>query len=361
MTARTWIASGTYSIDIPGTWSPGGAPMAGDTLTIAQGNPTISYETLSGLTINLGGPPGQDGPSWIVKFDQYPQPPFAVELVHAPNPTMTFTNATIGLDTSITVPTVPFRGGRGVVRPANVATISMTESVNNGTIGTAAATVFLQRGGTLNLTMHSRQEYGVPDLVNNGKIVAAAGTTINLYGYFGLNGPTWPDSYGFGGRTTMTNDGVIDVIGTMTDNSVGIEGYGIINLDSAPGALGLPATPGTFLDQCESFAEATTARFAFHGGHLLIGPGYALDPSTLFFLQKFQGELDRFGGSATDMIELRGFTVDSSIFANGVLTMHSNAAGDFSLHFANMSPLKHFGFAHNGINTDITWQPPLTT
>jgi hypothetical protein len=58
---------------------------------------------------------------------------------------------------------------------------------------------------------------------------------------------------------------------------------------------------------------------------------------------------------------LRGFTVDSSIFANGVLTMHSNAAGDFSLRFANMSPLGHFGFAHKGINTDITWQPPLTT
>jgi hypothetical protein len=43
-----------------------------------------------------------------------------------------------------------------------------------------------------------------------------------------------------------------------------------------------------------------------------------------------------------------------------VLTRHSAAAGDFSLRFANVSPLGHFGFARNGINTDITWRPPQT-
>jgi hypothetical protein len=361
MTARTWIASGTYSIDIPGTWSPGGAPMAGDTLTIAQGNPTISYETLSGLTINLGGPPGQDGPSWIVKFDQYPQPPFAVELVHAPNPSMTFTNATVGPDTSISVPTVPFRGERGLVRPATVATMSMTESVNNGTIGTAAATVFLQRGGTLNLTMHSRQEYGVPDLVNNGKIVAAAGTTINLYGYAGLNGPTWPEQLRYSGphdddqqwghRRHRHDDRQLRRYRRFRNHQRRCRSR---RARPVSHTRNLPISVRKF-HRGHHCALRVSWRPSADRPRLRAGCEHA------FFLKEFQGELDRFGGSATDMIELRGFTVDSSIFANGVLTMHSNAAGDFSLHFANMSPLGHFGFAHNGINTDITWQPPLTT
>jgi hypothetical protein len=37
----TWISSATDNIDDPAMWSPNGVPIAGDTLTIAQGNPTI--------------------------------------------------------------------------------------------------------------------------------------------------------------------------------------------------------------------------------------------------------------------------------------------------------------------------------
>jgi hypothetical protein len=362
MTARTWISSATDSIDDPAAWSPNGAPTAGDTLTIAQGNPTISYETLQGLTIRLGGPAGQTGPSFMVIIHPETTPPDGFNLIHAPNPTMTFTYATIAADTAITVPTVPFRASRLHVPTPNVATIVMTQSVNNGTISTEAAGL-LQRGGTLNLTMHTYgpSQFGDPALINNGKIVAAAGTKINLTGYYGLTGPTWPDIYGLPGHAKLVNNGVIDVTGTLDDNSVGIDGHGTINLNAAPGALGLASRPGSFLYSCHNASEiSATQHFAFHGGHLLFGSGFALTTETVGLLGNFQGELDGFGGSASDMIELRGFTVDTSSFANGVLTMQSAAAGDFSLHFANLSPLGHFGFARNGINTDITWRPPQT-
>jgi hypothetical protein len=45
----------------------------------------------------------------------------------------------------------------------------------------------------------------------------------------------------------MNNDGTINVSGTVNDVNVNIDGTGTINLDSSPGYLGLPASPGKFI------------------------------------------------------------------------------------------------------------------
>jgi hypothetical protein len=108
------------------------------------------------------------------------------------------------------------------------------------------------------------------------------------------------------GHAKLVNNGVIDVTGTLDDNSVSIDGHGTINLNAAPGALGLASRPGSFLYSGQNWSEiSATQHFALHGGHLSFGSGFVLTTETVELLRNFQGELDGFGGSATDMIELR--------------------------------------------------------
>jgi len=57
MTTKVWVG-GTGSIDNPLEWSPGGAPVAGDTAIIETGTATALEQKLDGFTLELASPAG---------------------------------------------------------------------------------------------------------------------------------------------------------------------------------------------------------------------------------------------------------------------------------------------------------------
>jgi hypothetical protein len=272
---------------------------------------------------------------------------------------LTLTASTIAANTTVLVPAVSGFGLPGHFTAINQATIFAANAENDGTIETAGSP--LTRGGTLHVVLHTYGPYYGPPLNNEGTITASYGSTIALTGYDGLSGSTFPYDVGRPGAT-LDNNGVINDYGTITDNSVSLEDTGTVNLGLTPGYLGLSSSPGRFEFTGENGSQISASQnFVFHGGQLLLGPGYPLENGQGFedtdqLLRNFQGTLSNFGMDSTDLIELKGFAFTSSSYANGVLSLDG---GLMTLHFANLPALGQFVFTTSGGNTDITWHPFL--
>jgi hypothetical protein len=160
----------------------------------------------------------------------------------------------------------------------------------------------------------------------------------------------------------MNNDGTINVSGTVNDVNVNIDGTGTINLNSSPGYLGLPASPGEFIvrDTTNSPPSIGSGQnFVFNGGELV------LSPASPYY---FDGTLSNFASTAGNTIELQDFTLSSASYSAGVLTLNgdntksggSNPVTEIypatdTLKFSSLPRLGHFVFNEIAGNTDITW------
>jgi hypothetical protein len=338
----------------PFAWTPIGAPIPGDVLTIQDGSPQVIDQMISGLTIALGGSNNDSGSAlWWDALSNG-----SWESYSAPNPTLRLSNATIGADTTIDLP--------GVVnyfhsQPPNTATILAQGAENYGTI--AATNGLFSNGTTLYLSLNDggSLSYDAPWFVNRGTITADNGATIVMSGYSGDPRDNHISVHPFG---TLEDDGVINVRGIVSDKDLSIVGSGTIDLGDTPNALGLSEGPSKFIFTGENglygsvLSASQTIDFQGEGGELVLGRYVPNDPwTTLVGLQDFQGKLADFGWHANDKIELNGFTENSMTYANGVLSLNDGTnAGGLTLNFANLPEFGHFVATANGNATDITWQ-----
>jgi hypothetical protein len=265
VTARSWYDSATADFFNPFAWTPIGTPQPGDSLTISNGNPVASNVTLDGYSILLGGSNGSPGPaltSSYIDLTQNGQIGASIPNAPAPNPILTLSNATIGPGTTIRLPSaLAILGGP----PAGDATIfARGYAENDGTIKTGGGLFSI--GGTLNISI----DHGYGLFENKGTITIGSRSDAVLTGYDSNPPPGSPPQAAIG--ADMSNDGVINVYGSVLDTSVRLHGTGTINLDSSPGFLGLSPIPGRFeyVGYPENSSGDNHNTVVFHGGQLIL-------------------------------------------------------------------------------------------
>jgi hypothetical protein len=342
MTDRTWEAS-VGAFDEPLNWSPPGIPQAGDMLDINSGVVDASSDTLSGYTIDLGGPSAGPGPGYYAQGNE--------PIESAPNPTLILSGSTLAQDTSVLVPAGFFN-----LVSADSATILVDgTSSNDGNIEAGGG--LLNTGSNLYFSIYANKpnqpdEGSAVTYINNGTITADANSTITFFGFYYLGGPDWMVPGDF------SNNGEINVYGTVYDTQLQWYGSGIINLDATPSFLGLAATPGQFIyDRFNANQDILGGQtIAFHGGQLTIdGSGFPGSPPP-DTQADFRALLTNFGMDPTDLITLQDFSVGSTTFTNGVLDLHSATDNSYtSLHFGALPSFGHLAITQSGANTDITW------
>jgi hypothetical protein len=149
----------------------------------------------------------------------------------------------------------------------------------------------------------------------------------------------------------LISNSVINVAGSVTD-SAAMDGTGIVNLDASPGVLGLSPVPGRFEFDPLGTEIDSGQDFVFHGGQLVFGATF---PGV------FQALLSNFGMDASDLIELKNFSLSSVASSGPVLTVTGLTPGVISppesivLSFTNLPQAGAFNVAQSGANVDITW------
>jgi hypothetical protein len=352
MTSRIWThqqASAAWSN--PTAWSPTGVPQPGDIATVGDGLASLDGSAqLSGVTIVAGSTVDDPGPYSVLNWT-YISGGETTTAVASPNPTLEMNQGTIiDANTVIEAPQAAVASGQTIG-----ATFAITGSVvNNGTIGlpvdgSGAPSV---ANFVLNITDGSTHT-----LINDGQInIAPQESSTWVGGSYDAQGFLHPGGF-------VTNNGTINVYGTLLNNEVGIEGSGTIMLDSVSNNLGLPPTPGLLQLNGEVFSGGvgTDGTVVFNGGHL----GFGFDHGSL------GGTLVNFGDHPTDMIRIDDFTLSNSGYngsaANrasgpGVLTLVGSdpkepAGQTLSLTFANLPTTGGFAIAADSGGVDVTWNP----
>jgi hypothetical protein len=305
---------------------------------------------LSGVTIVAGSTVDDPGPYSVFNVIYTSNGEGGVGVV-SPNPTLQMNQGTvIGADTVIEAPQAAVASGQTIG-----ATFAITGSVvNNGTIGLSVDGSGAPSVANFVLLIKSGSSAIV---TNNGQInIAPQESSTWVGGLYDNEGILHPEGY-------LTNNGTINVYGTLTNNEIGIEGNGTITLDSVSTNLGLPPTPG-LLQLNGNFigGGVGSGNVVFNGGHLEFGFGDIAFGATLV----------SFGTNPTDMIRIDDFTMSNSGY-NGSAVNRASGAGvmtligsdpkepggeTLSLAFANLPTTGSFNLTPDAGGIDITWNPP---
>lgn len=331
MTVETSNGYAIGSFWDPGSWTPGVVPQSGDVENITAGELYAVGQNLHGLTINLGSPYDYAGP-----VSAFYEP--------SPNPTLDLSDAVIAYNTVIETPQSPSPSG------AYYATILVEGSFeNDGTIGLPVNT---GAPSILNIVMEGEDTaYDTGYSYNYGTINISPQQSTVLSGF-----TVMPDSQSSSGYdnhqgSVLYNYGNINVYGTLSNESVTIQGSGTVTLNAVANGLGLPPTP-SFLELDNNYIAGGGEIFqsiVFNGGHLAFGAsngvGGHIDGGTFL----------NFASSPNNMIQIKDFSIGSVNQTGSSVQVMSTTGGEFSANFVNLPQNGELNYYQDGTTLDITW------
>jgi hypothetical protein len=326
MTDKTWLNAGVDAFRKATNWNPSGTPVAGDHLSIEQGEATATRYVLQGLDILLTTPR---------VFGGGPLPPA---------PVLALTDSRIAADT--TIHTLGEAVQLGSPREGIIQAIGRVE--NDGTI-IAVSQTFSEQVAQARIDLNIADVTRPSGLVQPGRFLNFGQLTAGFDSILAISS-VGPQSQGQDSNAVLVNDGTITA---TAFGSVGIDvnliGQGTVQLNAVPAFLPSPNTAFAGSVGIGSDVQRVGAGqdFVFDGGHLGIGSVQT----------RFGATLSAFT-HATDQITLQDFHVVQSSFLNNRLVLR-DAQGDIErLHFSGVHSLADFTVQDTQFATLITPSHP---